>query len=270
MCVVMAGAVPPDAVFIPASDRDHDGVLDVNDNCPDLANPDTQSANEDADRFGDVCDPCPQLADNAAADTDADRVGDACDPNPGVRDSVWLFEGFHKGLPAWARSLNWTAMNDKLRVTAAGNTPDDGEYLTLQLSNTGAALDKFTVTTSVLVEQRTGTTNTHEVGVSLYDAAANRGVDCELDEEPGNSGILLLFGDGNLNRSQAFPWVNGTEYRLTVGRNGSTYTCSVVSSGGAQPISVSGPSTVVVPKAVDVWAYGVTAQLGSVFVVGTP
>lgn len=265
----MAGTVPPDVGISPspASDRDRDGVPDVSDNCPDTANPD-QTANEDGDRFGDVCDPCPQIADNALVDSDSDRVGDVCDPNPGTRDSVWLFEGFHQGLPAWARSTNWTAVGDKLRVAAAGNTPNDSEYLTLPLANSSAAWDNFTVTTSVLVEQRTGTTNIHEVGISLYDAVALKGLDCELDQDPGSSGILLLRGDGNLNKSQSFAWVNNTEYRLTVGRRGSTYTCSVASSAGTQ--TISGTSTAVVPKAADVWAYGATAQVGSVFVVGTP
>jgi len=103
-------------------DRDGDGVMDVDDNCPDVFNPirpvdgDAQ-ANADGDAWGDVCDLCPldvgfegceaidrndrdgdgvrNDADNCPnepnedqADADDDGIGDLCDacpdaPNPG-------------------------------------------------------------------------------------------------------------------------------------------------------------------------------------------
>jgi hypothetical protein len=46
-------------------DQDDDGIIDVADNCPAIANPD--QANADGDEFGDVCDPYPHDADNLQA-----------------------------------------------------------------------------------------------------------------------------------------------------------------------------------------------------------
>jgi hypothetical protein len=81
-------------------DLDCDGVPDGSDNCPTVANPD--QGNEDGDRFGDVCDPCPPYADaDPIADQDGDGVSDACDPRPTIPgDVISLFEGFHHGIPS--------------------------------------------------------------------------------------------------------------------------------------------------------------------------
>jgi hypothetical protein len=272
-CVFAIETLQPDAAIItpPAGDRDLDGVPDVSDNCPDLANPD-QTANEDGDRFGDACDLCPQLSDAASVDTDGDHVGDACDPNPGARDTVWLFEGFHKGLPAWVRSLNWTAVPDKLRVTSSGNINDVSEYAVLPLTSPSGTFDNFSVTAPVLVEQTMGSNGDHSIGLEIYDETAQRGVDCMLDMNPTSpSGILLMVDDFNkLNQKLPLAWTTSTVYRLTLARHGSTYTCTAVGPGGTQTIS---GTSAVVPRsngAVDVWAFGMTAQVASVFVAGTP
>lgn len=253
-------------------DRDHDGIADEVDNCPDVAN--AEQFNEDGDALGDACDLCPQLVDTAAtatADTDNDRVGDACDPHPGTKDSVWLFEGFHKGIPtAWARSANWTQVGDSMRVTAAGNSQNDGDGLTPQFTSPSGSFDNFTMTMTVLVEARTGSLNDHEFGMAVYTTNNNNDIDCEIDQDPQHSnGILWLFDTSNFEKTQTFPWVNGTQYRLTMTRQGSNYTCSVVTAGGT-PLTVSGSTNLVAPTAVDVFAFGLTAQLGSIQLIGTP
>ncbi len=56
-------------------DRDGDGILDVEDVCPDL--PD-DGADRDGDGVGDPCDNCPELQNPAQMDSDGDGVGDAC------------------------------------------------------------------------------------------------------------------------------------------------------------------------------------------------
>jgi hypothetical protein len=58
-------------------DGDCDGVLDGEDNCPDLFNPDQTDTDEDG--VGDACDNCPIVANPGQEDTDGDGIGDACD-----------------------------------------------------------------------------------------------------------------------------------------------------------------------------------------------
>jgi hypothetical protein len=73
-------------------DRDGDGLLDLDDNCPNDPNPGQQDA--DGDDQGDVCDPdddgdgvndetdnCPALANTSQDDLDEDGQGNACDPD---------------------------------------------------------------------------------------------------------------------------------------------------------------------------------------------
>ncbi len=60
------------------ADRDHDGVADAADDCPDR--PDATQADADADGRGDACDVCPAVADPGQADADGDGSGDACQP----------------------------------------------------------------------------------------------------------------------------------------------------------------------------------------------
>jgi uncharacterized repeat protein (TIGR01451 family) len=69
----------PDLVI--RRDGDRDGVFDRDDDCPDLA--DDQS-DADHDGVGDVCDDCPGTADPDQSDADHDGVGEACDDCPGV------------------------------------------------------------------------------------------------------------------------------------------------------------------------------------------
>ncbi|MFN0246807.1 MAG: thrombospondin type 3 repeat-containing protein [Kofleriaceae bacterium] len=64
----------------PTADTDGDGVFDVADNCPTLANSDQRDY--DTDQRGDPCDRCPHIADASDPDQDNDGVGDDCDPYP--------------------------------------------------------------------------------------------------------------------------------------------------------------------------------------------
>ena len=70
------------------ADADGDGVSDVHDNCPAVANAD--QADADGDGTGDACDPdddndgvfdvldnCPSVANPTQADNDCDGLGDA-------------------------------------------------------------------------------------------------------------------------------------------------------------------------------------------------
>ena len=87
-------------LFVAGSDKDGDGIIDDDDNCPDTAN--TDQADSDGDGIGDVCDDdrdgdgvvnsednCPDLANSDQADMDGDGIGDVCDDsdNDGIYDS---------------------------------------------------------------------------------------------------------------------------------------------------------------------------------------
>jgi hypothetical protein len=61
-------------------DDDCDEILNENDNCPLIYNPDQEDA--DSDEIGDVCDNCPVVANFNQADTDNDGIGDLCDNCP--------------------------------------------------------------------------------------------------------------------------------------------------------------------------------------------
>ena len=74
-------------------DTDDDGLCGVDDNCPDVPNPD--QADEDQDGVGDACDNCPKVVNRGQDDTDGDGVGDACDRylcvpdgNPEICDGI--------------------------------------------------------------------------------------------------------------------------------------------------------------------------------------
>lgn len=58
------------------SDDDEDGLVNVDDNCPAVANPD--QADGDLDEVGDACDNCVAVPNRDQADFDADGIGDAC------------------------------------------------------------------------------------------------------------------------------------------------------------------------------------------------
>lgn len=278
MCVATVCVFPsamqqqPDAAVPMIGDRDGDGVPDMTDNCPDVAN--AEQLNEDGDPFGDACDLCPQIAETTQLDGDGDHIGDACDPDPMAPSSVWLFEGFHTGLPTWARTVNWTAVGDKLRVTAAGNTQTDGDNIVPPLTGPGGALDNFTVTVSILIEQTMGTNGNHSIGIEVFDETAAKGVDCMLQLDPTANPArgFWLVDDFSANDSKSAPlnWTTNTVYRIALTRRGGTYTCNFAGLGG--PLMTSGGSPAV-PRsnaAIDVWAYGMTAQLNSVQIIGSP
>jgi hypothetical protein len=271
VCVVQA-ATSPDA---PSGgkgdgfgdDRDSDGVPNASDNCPDLANSD--QANEDGDRFGDACDPCPELRDDTGLDTDGDGVGDLCDPHPMVAgDHIDLFEGFHHGMPNWARSPNWVAAGDDVRVTAA---PSTDEYLIIPL----AATQKELVMASYVVEELPGSNTDHDVGVNTpYRASDDSGIECEL-YDPGMAGMPRYislwndFGSKEIGRN-AQTWTLGTAYTLAIQRSGTSFGCRITDSTG-QAFTATGTATVSPTQPmISVRAFAATARISWVMVIRSP
>jgi hypothetical protein len=88
-------------------DADCDGVADVADNCPSVANSNQQDS--DNDGKGDVCDNCPLVANPGQEDADSDGIGDACDfvcgdangsATVNISDAVYLIAYIFTGGPA--------------------------------------------------------------------------------------------------------------------------------------------------------------------------
>jgi len=71
-----AGTTTRDFGLVPSGDSDGDGVLDSQDNCPNIANPNQEDADEDG--VGDVCDAFPNNP-NEWLDTDGDLIGNNAD-----------------------------------------------------------------------------------------------------------------------------------------------------------------------------------------------
>jgi hypothetical protein len=96
-------AVPPGSGLRIGIDRDEDGVLNADDNCPSVPNPNQADANgngigdvcdfdTDGDGISDALDNCPFNANPGQEDGDGDGIGDACDncklvANPDQRDT---------------------------------------------------------------------------------------------------------------------------------------------------------------------------------------
>jgi len=204
---------------VTATDMDGDGVPDSSDNCPTVYNPD--QANEDGDRFGDACDPCPPFPDMVPpTDSDNDGVSDACDPRPSTPgDKIFLFEGFHHGVPTtWIKTGTWAAgSNDDVTcddtVTAAGAT----------LTTPGPTDAEETVSTE-LVLLAAGTGGSRAGVVDDYDHTVPAGLSCQLnltdkvnlfDIEPGTQ-------VGNV----AFTYAVGDRFELGVSRDAMAFTCA--------------------------------------------
>lgn len=58
-------------------DSDMDGIFDITDNCPTVAN--FSQLDSDLDGIGDACDNCPNDANVQQEDVDHDGAGSACD-----------------------------------------------------------------------------------------------------------------------------------------------------------------------------------------------
>lgn len=268
---------------IPVADKDGDRVADDKDNCPDKQN--AEQFDEDGDKRGDACDLCPQVAGEPSMDGDGDGIGDVCDPRPTTQDAVVLYEGFHSGLPAaWGKTAHWTYMQGSVQATSPGNsdTGADGEWLDTPFTSKVVPPDNFTIAATVtILSAIPNMTGDHSAGVEVFDQNAlnqnGAGVRCGLEHFDGSDAILFLVDDlnnPNLRRTTPYAWNINVQYRVTLRRQGSAYTCTVFGPGGATDTrSVNGTSNIVprnTDDSVDIWVFGSIAQFASVQIVGPP
>jgi Thrombospondin type 3 repeat len=175
-------------------DSDGDGIADVSDNCPTIANADQRD--HDGDGRGDVCDVCPHLVD-AGGDADGDGVGDACDPRPTeAGDRIALFEGFYDDV-AWTPVAGgaWNVS------TGAINETD----LTMQHQIVaGLSLDNVFIDARVKVSAVTQSTQSRRsTGIVLGYQDTSDYFFCGLAAPSGGAQIEAgRVGDGQYNYNQ--------------------------------------------------------------------
>lgn len=173
-----------DAIDASNPDSDGDGVLDVEDNCPALANAD--QFDEDGDGFGDLCDGCPHIGTSSNNDADGDKVGDPCDPQPSIAsEELVLFDGFHGSTlaPHWTASgaAPWVVTDGHVEVAAV-------EAAKLALSNTPGNL-RITAGFEVISTQ-------NGVGGILFDFATQGSMCGRLDGVTTDSHGMYDFVTG--------------------------------------------------------------------------
>jgi hypothetical protein len=249
-------------------DMDQDGIANLADNCPTIANAD--QANEDGDKFGDACDPCPIDANDSPVDSDGDGVADACDPHPNAAgDKIVLFEGFHAGIPG-----TWTVVG-----TAAAGTNEIA--LTTVANNHTAVvapvgpLGNATLTASLIVDMQVGSADSAATITMPYDASTDEGIFCELYAPNAGSSngryISLWDAPAQIERGKSpFAWTTGVPSRVSLARNGNNYQCSVTPAGG-NPHTTSAQSGSSVPAGkAAIATYGADARAQWLMIVTSP
>ena len=122
------------AVFrVLVGDSDGDGLIDSQDNCPTVANPD--QADNDQDGVGDVCDNCVYRNNPFQVDTDADGYGDVCDefPNDASENADSDGDGIGDNADTDDDNDNWS---DTIEI-ACGTSPTDSGDKPIDSDNDG-------------------------------------------------------------------------------------------------------------------------------------
>ena len=122
------------AVFrVLVGDSDGDGLIDSQDNCPTVANPD--QADNDQDGVGNVCDNCVDRNNPFQVDTDADGYGDVCDefPNDASENADSDGDGIGNNADTDDDNDNWS---DTIEI-ACGTNPTDSADKPIDSDNDG-------------------------------------------------------------------------------------------------------------------------------------
>jgi len=231
------------------NDRDCDGVVDGQDNCPSVSNPNQD--NEDGDRFGDACDPCPPVADDNPPDSDGDGVADACDPNPTTPgDHIFLFEGFHHGVPSgWEVVGAWAGSGDDL--VTDNTTGTTAVYVstpgpTIAHETISAA---FTVNTATMALANAGVLDDHAVGGTYMGCGPYWYMNANgLDLHDTGTATYNLVG---------FEMTVGATYNANLRQDLTTFTCVATNTASNATAMISTTDTLAnTPPSIGIFATG--------------
>jgi hypothetical protein len=203
-------------------DGDTDGVPDLTDNCPALANPD--QLDEESDGIGDACDLCPPF-DDGNTDGDGDGVGDGCDPNPmAPGDRLIAFEGFGRPLPD-----SWDVIG-QLVVDGGEARADSADAASTIASLASPVAERVEIrATATLLAINAMADNLG--AVSLIERQApdmDKAVACQLSSlADATEQQLRIFdiANGVLVDTAGHPFVVGEQLDLRLRREGTRYLC---------------------------------------------
>lgn len=263
-----------DAAVNTPRDSDGDGVLDAQDVCPNVNDP--EQHDHDADHRGDACDVCPHRID-AGADGDGDGVGDACDPRPTLPgDRLAYFEGFYKPV-AWDVVIggdSWTYANG---VTTQANTSAAFQLI----RDDNPDLGHVTVEARVQIQQITGdltsrrsagiVTGYRDADTYWFCGLAAAGNQAEVDAGKVSWGLFGNSFNYNIGAFAAPVPGDWAEMRARTGTSSSgdaTIECSVKRNGIAGSASYS--TNAEGSGDVGVRTNGAAASFDYVFVVVSP
>ena len=244
-------------------DRDHDGILDSVDNCPDTANP--SQVDEDRDGLGDACDPCPPFPDNH--DSDGDGLGDACDPNPSVTgDRLVAFEGFEDALSgSWTIMGTFTASNGDGVLSAADATTS----VLTRPSPDGARAE---IRAAFVIDSITAT-GLNLGAIAVIDRMrpnSDESVTCQLAGLAAGTQQAVRIFDTSASAevaSASYPFARGDAKELRLARNGTSYACSIT----APMAKLAGASTFApASPRIGLRVHGAAARWHWVMVVTSP
>ena len=255
------GDVGPDG----PADTDGDGVPDVIDNCPTMAN--ANQRDHDVDGRGDVCDLCPHIPESSDTDTDGDGVGDACDPRPSTPgDHIALWDGFYDAndIASWPPSAGATLSVSQGRLVV-GNPTASFLYTFppgIQFSNAYAV-------TSVRVTATAAASSGPFVQMQNGNNAIDQAYWCTLAASTnGNTATAYGFWPTQPGETTSVAWPGTfgvtTDVVMTDQLSGAAHTCTL--SQGAKMVS---PGTGIGPHAgvVILGAQYATAAFDYLFVV---